>query len=351
MQDKESQAANEISDWLVVRILPLGSFYAGHSFSVGQVEISYKPMEPPAAQKALEESKKSFNYEADISFLPRAKVIVRNTNRIQALNQGSQLIEEVLDVINFCALDFGDVRTLGIGYLQDLLTKQYHPVHRADDVAFDSPMFVLDTELDNPYPWNLFRILLEKPKHSRSELEQRVLNAVSWLRQAKFQRNTVRELLFRWIALEVLLKERKRKVIANKALVAIGFPESKIFKKLEPAIQQELKTEQKFKLWKKELEKRFKDIQNLRKHIVHEGFKDIELSTAGCTLPLEDYLQAIRMAAARAIGFACVGLALGCKTVQELWARKEEIFLKQYPDCAHEILRNVIPLLESPVKL
>jgi hypothetical protein len=350
MQGKKSQPADEISDWLVVRILPSGSFYAGHSFSVGQVEISYKPVEPPAAQKALGKSKDSFKYEADISSLPRAKVVVRNTNRIQALNRGSQLIEEVLDVINFCALDFGDIRTLGIGYLQDLRTKQYYPVLCEDDIVFTT-MFVRDTELDNPYPWNLFRILLEKPKHSRSELEQRVLNAVSWLRQAKFQRNTVRELLFRWIALETLLKEREKEVIATKTLVAIGFPEGEIFNKLEPAIQQELNAEQKFKPWKQELKKRFEDTQGLRDAIVHEGFKDIDLSTAGCTLPLEDYLQAIRMATARAIGFACMGLALGCKTVQELWAHKEEVFLKQYPDCAHEILRNVIPLLESPAKL
>nr|BAL58404.1 hypothetical conserved protein [Candidatus Acetothermum autotrophicum] len=350
MQSKESRAADK-SDWLITKVLPIGSFYPGRSFSVGQVEVNYKPVEPQAAQKALEESKKSFKYEADISSLPRIKVIVRNASQIEALNQGSQLIEEALDVINFCVFDFGDVHTLGIGYMQDLRTKEYYPLYCEDDVVFNNPMFLLDTELDNPYPWNLFRRILEKPKQSRSELEQRVLNAVSWLRQAKFERNTMRELLFRWIALEILLKERTKETVESKALIVIAFPEGEVFNSLGLSIQQMLAKHPKFRPWKKEIEKRFREIQRLRGEIVHQGFKDVELSAAGCRHSLEIYLHLMRMAAGRAIGFACMGIALGYNTVQELWAHKREVFFKQYPDCAHEVLKNVIPILESSVKL
>lgn len=350
MQGEQSQAIDRTSDWLLVKVLPIGSFYPGYSFSVGQVEINYKPVEPPEAQRALEESKKLFRYEADISSLPRIKVIVHNTSQIEALNHGSQLIEEGLDVVNFCAFDFGDVRTLGIGYMQDLRTKRYYSVKPESDIEF-TPMFVRDTKLDNPYPWNLFRMILEKPKQRRSELEQRVLNAVSWLRQAKFQRNTIRELLFRWIALEILLKEQEKEIVSSKALVTVGFPEGEIFKQLGSDAQQVLKEHPKFQAWKEEIKKRFGEIQELRNEIVHQGFKDVELSAVGCRHSLETYLHLMRMAAGRAIRFTYIGIELGCSTVKELWSRKDEVFAKQYPDCSHEVLQNVIPILESPVNL
>lgn len=291
--------------YLVLKILDSQSISLPSTLIYGEVELRSHDADFECELGVLRESAKENKIDFDkYLYSTRIATIVESDSSDEAIDISSNLFAKTLDLksINFSisssrVSDIGFVKNLESGVILPILNKEFgysmsFHVHQGYIQQFDAVNYILSL---------------------KSELSERYLRSLHWIRNSKHEKNKQLKILFLWFSVEALFKESENDNICGVLRWFLGFPNDKGRKLISPSILNKLGEHESYEYWKKELNEVIDSIRVFRNNSVHSGFRMLDYTKQ----ELELYYQVMQWSAFRCTGAVQHALINGINTVNE----------------------------------
>lgn len=259
-----------MNTFLVVKVLesqsvclPATSVYSG-------VELRSSSSDYPEEVESLEESANKLHLDySKYSHCARISTLVEENNISNAVATAEDRFAEILDLKSI-EVPLSNFVLSQIGFVKDLVSGKFHEIK--SDVHQPVMTFVMhqsDTQkIDETH------IILSK----NTELSQRYLRSLHWLRNSKHEPNKQLSILFNWFAVEALLKESESDIVSPYIRWFLGFPNGKSSTLVSPKIMVKLENHPNYFHWKKEIIRVVDNIRIFRNDSAHHGFRTVDFT-------------------------------------------------------------------------
>lgn len=324
-------------DYAVVRLLdPHGSYHANVE-TYGPVEVRGPRVDSPDETVALQSSCDQWGLAVDLTRCMRIACIVSAESDAAAHDAARLILEEAVDVLDSANWGRSRFEVLGPGFARRLDNGRIFPRKHPKVFGPFTSYLVGSEQLAPP---TLQQFLMHRP---RLELSSRLVRSMHWLRTARNDASRQRAVLFRWFALEAILRQSKEDDIVPQVSWCLGFPMGKGAALVDPTLRGKLQSHPHYASWRKEVQRRLESIRSFRNDSVHSGFREQDVSGAD----LRGFEELLTMTAPRVMHFATQALVLGAETQADL-IEYLPVILQTLPNLVNDLHGTVIYLLENP---
>ncbi|NOH98873.1 hypothetical protein [Vibrio sp. 99-70-13A1] len=291
--------------FLVVKVLESQSICLPSTLVYSNVELRSASADFEEESRFLENCAKSLHLDfSKYSHCARIATIVDELSIPKAVEIADDRFAEILDlksieapISNFSLSKIGFVKDLLKGSLHEIKDNTHRPsmaffTHQGDVQQVDMTHYVLaqNTELSNRY-----------------------LRSLHWLRNSKHENNYQLKILFNWFAVEALLKESEMDNIGATIRWFLGFPNGKSSKLVSSSVITALEANPRYGIWKKKIKGIIEKIRIFRNDSTHHGFRTIDFTKK----ELELFNQVMLFGATRCQGAVQLALHNQVSTVPE----------------------------------
>ncbi|MGD6739383.1 hypothetical protein ACN08N_00350 (plasmid) [Photobacterium leiognathi subsp. mandapamensis] len=218
--------------FLVVKVLESQSICLPSTLIYSNVELRPSSSDFPEELELLERCANNQHLDfLKYSFCARVVTIVEESSIAKAIEVADDRFAEILDlksiespISNFSVSKIGFVKDLLKGTLHEIKDNAHKPsmaffTHQGDIQKFDITHYILS---------------------QNTELSNRYLRSLHWLRNSNHENNYQLKILFNWFAVEALLKESESDNIGATVRWFLGFPNGKSSKLVSSSVMNAL---------------------------------------------------------------------------------------------------------------
>jgi len=334
---------SENHDWLYCGILDQqGLIFSRDPYSFGAFEFTRRPDIMPGCEEALVESARVFSFTIEDNPL-RMKCFFLNTPEKDALRSGRIYAKETLALMSLGLVTMRPTLSR-VGYMLDLTTSEAKPIlpstrERTENMM--STMAVLDENAAHPL-LTLNSLLVTAPDNY-GELGKALRRSTHWSTLARQADDESERLLMLWISAETLSKVSENDGPVPKFVAALGFPGQRYLATLSDHERDELLRIPCYRAWRGRLNSVYDDFRGLRNDIAHSGHRELELSGVLAEADFKTIKRSFPFVVSAIQNMACNGLALGIRTIDEMWSRYGECICYLRPiTLARHVQENVL---------
>jgi len=323
-----------MNNYLVVKVLESQSISVPTTNIYSDVEIRSCKSDLEYEIEKLKESAELAKLDFEkYSFSCRISTIVQSENIKKAIIEAESKFIQVLD-LKSVEIPLSNFSFSPIGFIKNLDTGDIEPIHKQDIEPCLSFM-VHDGEIQKFDNVNYVLSI-------NTDLSNRYLRSLHWLRHSKHEKNSQLRILFNWFAMEALLKESEKDNIGYIIRWFLGFPNGKATLDVSNKTRLSLESNLSYKRWKNKLVDIMEKIRIFRNDSVHSGFRTVDFSNE----ELDLYLQIMILGTARCQSAVAIALVNKISTVAEFKDYIPIIF-EQNNNLINDVHNNVIYSLDN----
>lgn len=289
---------------MIVKILESQSIYLPQTLIYSNVELRSYEADTQEENTFFESIAKrhNLNYE-HYKLCARISTIVEDDSIENATTTAENRFLEILDLkstevptSNLTLSSIGLAKNLDDGRIHEISNNSYR-----SSMSFFVHQGTIQKTDTNHYLLSL-----------NTELSERYLRSLHWVRNAKHENNKQLKILFYWFAVEALLKESESDNITNIIRWCLGFPNGKQSLNIPKDLIKKLQNHDRYEHWKKNLPLILDRIRIFRNESVHHGFRSVDFSNRELNLYCEIMtysssrcLAAVKTALVNKIAHAC----------------------------------------------
>ena len=318
---------NGYSDWVFcVAIDAPGLIFSHDPWCFGQFELTRHPDPLPGCEEALQASATDLAVALSTSQL-RAKTFFLDSTREDTQRFGALHVRETLDLFALAHIMVRP-RPLEAGYLFDLRQSKAYPFLQSPQRATAKMMGTVAL-LDERATRNeqVLTSLLSSDPSKFGELGAALRRSTHWARLAREAVDRGERLMMFWMAAETLSRVEESELLTSKFAAAAGFPSSQYDQSLEATDKTQrdgLRALSDFKTWQTRLKKLFEDLRDARNAVAHSGYRELEMAEFFSDTELRILGAAMPTVVSSLQSMAVNGLAIGLRTIGEMWERYGE---------------------------
>ncbi len=335
---------SENHDWLYCGIIDQqGLIFSRDPYAFGAFEFTRSSDLMPGCDEALAESARVFSFTLGDNPL-RMKCFFLNTPEKDALRSGRIYAKETLALMSIIGLHPMPPTLSRVGYMFNLTTSEAKPIlpstiERTENMM--GTMAVLDENA--AHPLLTLNSLLSTAPDNYGELGRDLRRSTHWSTLARQADDESERLLMLWISAETLSKVSENDGPVPKFVAALGFPGQRYLATLSDHERNELLRVPYYRSWRGRLNRVYDDFRGLRNDIAHSGHRELELSGGLSEADFRTIKRSFPFVISTIQTMACNALALGIRTIDEMWSRYGECICYLRPiTLAQHVQGNVI---------
>jgi hypothetical protein len=319
---------NAKTDWVYSRVVNKGNvIFPRMPFWLGQVELSKMSEADGTTADALVRSLHAYalapSEPSSENALVCARVLVLDDAEADARRYGNMHVVESVRAYRDHVLPLMPIHVTDAGCMMDLKTREVVPllpnVHKERGygaaATFDElarhPLHTLNLLFAAPAKFGALGAAFRRSSHWRDL-------AVNGLDEGQ-------TLLLHWMAAECLCKVRRDEDIVPKLLACLGFPLGQTARRVGTATMKRLVSLPNYRSWRERLADCLGALRVARNHIVHAGYRDIDLSALLRADQRHLGMRMLAIVSHRLAEFALSALNLLTPTVEDMWCRYEHL--------------------------
>lgn len=296
-----------MSRFIVIKLMLDNSMFFGSAHSINQVEIRPSSSDTESERAALEISLGINKEQCNLNRVMRTVVVVDAESLDEAIYIADLRVDEALDILELENSGISVHAIMKSGCVRNLLTGGIDPIVYKTFGPF--PTYRIDQYLGPLLPSQYLATLAE------SELKTGLLRSLHWTRLACNENNPQLEFVFRWFALEALLKIGINDSIEPRVRWVLGFPNGGGTNLIQDYLLESIHSHPDYKRARGLIIRRLDGMRDLRNNIVHNGFRFYDHIDKSI---LSKYVDTATWATARVQKIAVTGLYNGLATVEKI---------------------------------